>query len=534
MVNALIIKNFKSLQDSGEIEIKPIMLLIGPNSSGKTSFIQFLLTLKQTLESRTKENPILINGRYVELGTFNDLIFGHDETKNLDICFNIPTTDISRKIENILERNDRFFKEGTFDLMLNLLRESGQKSLLDFLKIDDSKTVGELSQIFYKYLEEDFEKNINVIFEKVSELSQTKESEETKDRMKELKRRAKKISEIPKIRMELKNIDFSLLKLNVKVSYNKSEKRMFLSEYTILDKNNKILLQIENDEVTSFINDKKTKFTGLNKSNFFFDFSTQEKSYRFSSFDFVRQILDLINGIVVKNINEFSNNLYYLGPLREYPKRYYLASGEVSPDVGFKGEFFVDVLYRTKLEKQKNILNSLNIWMKKFNMAYEIKPEEITENIYALVVVDPISKIPVTITDVGFGVSQVLPILVEGFNLKSGSTLIVEQPEIHLHPKVQAELGDVLIEFYKQGIFSIIETHSEHLILRIQRRIAEGMIENSDVGIYYFEPTKDGTKIIKLEIDKMGMIQNWPKGFFEEDFVESFKHLEAIANQGFS
>ncbi len=60
------------------------------------------------------------------------------------------------------------------------------------------------------------------------------------------------------------------------------------------------------------------------------------------------------------------------------------------------------------------------------------------------------------------------------------------------------------------------------------------MIENSDVGIYYFEPTKVGTKIIKLEIDKMGMIQNWPKGFFEEDFVESFKHLEAIANQGFS
>jgi hypothetical protein len=70
-------------------------------------------------------------------------------------------------------------------------------------------------------------------------------------------------------------------------------------------------------------------------------------------------------------------------------------------------------------------------------------------------------------------------IVVKGFHLKPGSTIIVEQPEMHLHPRVQAELGDLFIEFYKEGKFSIIETHSEHLILRIQRRIAEGKIEKS-------------------------------------------------------
>lgn len=489
MIKALSIKNFKSFQDSGKIEIKPIMLLIGPNSSGKTSFIQFLLAIKQTLESRAKENPFLINGRYVELGTFRDLIFSHDDSHELEFDFYVETKDLDNEIFKILEQSDEKIKY-VYDYLLSELQSDKNKSY----EIIDS---------------------LNIL--------------------------NRKIYEIPKIKERVKNTDLSLLRLNILISWEKSERKINLSEYKIYDKNDKLLLKVKNDIIDLFIQDDPVTDIELKISNFFFEdnivkqysiYPFQEfKTYSFVEFS---MIFNSLSRAVVKAFSKFFDKIYYLGPLREYPKRHYLASGEVHHDVGFRGEFFVDVLYRTTLEENKanNLLRSLNNWMKKFNLAYEIKLSEITqENIYSLVLVDPYSKIPVNITDVGFGVSQVLPILVEGFHLKPGSTIIVEQPEIHLHPRVQAELGDLFIEFYKEGKFSIIETHSEHLILRIQRRIAEGKIKNSDVGIYYFEPTENGTKIIEMEIDEMGMINNWPKGFFEDDFVESYKHIEAIVEK---
>jgi predicted ATPase len=481
VIKALSIKNFKSFQDSGKIEIKPIMLLIGPNSSGKTSFIQFLLAIKQTLESRAKENPILINGRYVELGTFRDLIFSHDDSNELEFDFYVETKDLDKEIFTILEQSNE-----DIEYLHNYLLNEIQSDYVDILNILNDK-----------------------------------------------------LYEIPQIKERVKNTDLSLLRLNILISWEKSERKMVLSEYKIYDKNDTLLVKVNNDIIHLFIQDKPVTDIELKLSNLFFEeiivkhYSPFQEFKTYSYIEF-SMIFNSLSRDVVKAFSKFFDNIYYLGPLREYPKRHYLASGEVHHDVGFRGEFFVDVLYRTTLEENKanNLLKSLNNWMKKFNLAYEIKLSEITqENIYSLVLVDPYSKIPVNITDVGFGVSQVLPILVEGFHLKPGSTIIVEQPEIHLHPRVQAELGDLFIEFYKEGKFSIIETHSEHLILRIQRRIAEGKIKNSDVGIYYFEPTKNGTRIIEMEIDEMGMIKNWPRGFFEDDFVESYKHIEAIVEK---
>lgn len=533
MINALNIKNFKSLQDSDRVTIKPITLLIGPNSSGKTSFIQFLLAIKQTLESRTRENPILINGRYVELGTFKDLIYGHDETKKLEFDFYISTKNFDNKINKILNESEENLKHNLYFL---LRRELFIPELIEGDEAQLSLSSDNLYSLnrILSSRKKDISNYTKEIIESLSEQVKSNDDPKIKEKLNRLMTRLRKIteksSEIPVIKKNLKNFDFSLLKLNIKISLKKLEKKMVLFEYTIFDKNNKLLLKVEDGITKLFIKDQPLDNLKLNNSNFFFEFSKKPDAIFLSEEDYVIPILDLLNRTVVKSVNEFFGEMYYLGPLREYPKRYYLASGEVPHDVGFKGEFFVDVLYRTKLEKRK-ILESLNIWMKKFNMAHEIKLEEITENVYALVLIVPLSNIPVTISDVGFGVSQVLPILVEGFHLKKGSTMIVEQPEIHLHPKVQAELGDLLIEFYKQGKSSIIETHSEHLLLRIQRRIAEGEIENTDVGIYYFEPTVNGSKIIEMEIDESGMIKNWPKGFFEEDFIESYKHIEAIVEK---
>lgn len=135
------------------------------------------------------------------------------------------------------------------------------------------------------------------------------------------------------------------------------------------------------------------------------------------------------------------------------------------------------------------------------------------------------------LSDVGFGVSQILPIIVQGFYADDDSLILIEQPEIHLHPKLQAEMGNLLVEIAKSGKQLIIETHSEHLLLRLQRLVAEGRLSNDNLAIYYFKYGSAGTKIQRISIDKFGQFENWPKGFFEEDIEESFAITEAMLKQ---
>jgi predicted ATPase len=141
-----------------------------------------------------------------------------------------------------------------------------------------------------------------------------------------------------------------------------------------------------------------------------------------------------------------------------------------------------------------------------------------------LKLIDTIKGVEVTHRDVGIGISQVLPVLVMAFG-SQGKLLAMEQPEIHLHPALQAELGDVFIESAlgeRKNTF-ILETHSEHLILRLMRRIREGKISSDDVGVVYVEPLPQGSRFIELRIDEQGdFIDEWPGGFFEESFNEKF------------
>lgn len=146
------------------------------------------------------------------------------------------------------------------------------------------------------------------------------------------------------------------------------------------------------------------------------------------------------------------------------------------------------------------------------------------DRIRELVLIDQRTNTVVTHRDVGIGISQVLPVLVMAYGSR-GKLLAMEQPEIHLHPALQAELGDVFIEAAlgeRQNTF-ILETHSEHLILRLMRRIREGAISPDDVGVVFVEPLARGSRFIELRIDEEGdFIDEWPGGFFEESFHEKF------------
>lgn len=146
------------------------------------------------------------------------------------------------------------------------------------------------------------------------------------------------------------------------------------------------------------------------------------------------------------------------------------------------------------------------------------------DRIRELVLVDQRTSTVVTHRDVGIGISQVLPVLVMAYGSR-GKLLAMEQPEIHLHPALQAELADVFIEAAlgpRQNTF-ILETHSEHLILRLMRRIREGKVSSDDIGVVFVEPLARGSRFLDLPIDEEGdFIDEWPGGFFEESFHEKF------------
>lgn len=138
------------------------------------------------------------------------------------------------------------------------------------------------------------------------------------------------------------------------------------------------------------------------------------------------------------------------------------------------------------------------------------------------------SAFQANLADTGFGASQVLPVLMSLFTSPAGSTLLFEQPEIHLHPAAQAELGSVFAKARSLKKRIVVETHSEPLILRIQTEVAKGNLSPKEVRIYYIQPDRAGHKVINIPLSEKGeFLVPWPKGFFEENYRESEKLARA-------
>ena len=227
-------------------------------------------------------------------------------------------------------------------------------------------------------------------------------------------------------------------------------------------------------------------------------------------------------------------HVFYLGPLREYPSREYSWSGAQPSDMGRRGEKVVQALLASRGRGEKisrgrrkpkyTLEEYVAHWLKELNLieTFVVKPlAESSKNYQVLVKRGPGSP-PVLITDVGFGISQILPVIVLCYYVPEGSTIILEQPEIHLHPSVQAGLADVFIDAIKvRKIQIILESHSEHLLRRLQRRIAEAeSLTNDDVALYFCEDLGGESHMTPLEVDMFGTIRNWPRDFFGSEFEE--------------
>ncbi len=236
--------------------------------------------------------------------------------------------------------------------------------------------------------------------------------------------------------------------------------------------------------------------------------------------------------------------IYYLGPLRAYPERRYTWAGGQPSDMGQAGEQAVHAILSSRDRGEKiskgrgrdraTLEEYVAEWLKRLGLIAEFRVEAVAEGsqIFQVKVKKLAGGPESLITDVGFGVSQILPVVVLCFYVPEGSTVILEQPEIHLHPAVQANLADVLIDAHrKRGVQIIVESHSEHLLRRLQRRIAEQELSKDDVALYFCEAGLKGSEITPLTLDLLGNITNWPPEFFGDQFGELAATQEARLNR---
>jgi predicted ATPase len=445
MITQFGFRNFKAWQTFGPARFAPLTILFGSNSSGKSSVAQFLLMLKQTVESQDRRMVFNVGGgkTAVDLGNFYEMVFGHDETRKVsfDLTWRLP-------------------------LPLVLTDSYHQKD--------------------YSGPEMRFESEVWV-----------------------------QPAKGPALGVE----------------------RMV---YTLGD------LQGSGMQAGMVRRDPPDSPYGLVQENYEFvrnpgrvwPITEPTKCYGFPD-EVVNyyQNADVVKALALSFENLFQG-LFYLGPLRERFSRQYTWTGEAPEHVGWKGENTIAAILAAKDKKvsrgRKKKLHHLAEltaeWLHKMGLieAFEVKPIAPKRRDYEVLVRTPGPGKWVNITDVGFGISQFLPVLVQCFYAAPRSVVLIEQPEIHLHPAAQLWLADLFIEAIHswengepRNIQLIIESHSEHFLRRLQRRIAEKELSRDEVAAYFCQPTPEGALLKPLEVDFFGNIRNWPEDFFGDTMNEA-------------
>jgi len=233
-------------------------------------------------------------------------------------------------------------------------------------------------------------------------------------------------------------------------------------------------------------------------------------------------------------IERLFGRLYYLGPLREFPARGYVWSGEIPAHAGWHGERAIEAILASKdrlissgyKKKAYPFEAVIARWLLQMGLVHEfsVKPIAKHRKEFEVTVKTSAQSSEVNLPDVGFGVSQVLPVVVQCFYAPPNSSVILEQPEIHLHPEVQKSLADLFIEAIHareegedRSIQLIVESHSEHFLNRLLRRVAEKSIAPEEIAVCFCRPGEDGSQIEELRVDLYGNILNWPENFFGDE-----------------
>ncbi|GAB4090293.1 AAA family ATPase [Hydrogenophaga soli] len=412
MFNQLRLTNFKAWKNTGPIALKPVTMLLGTNSSGKSTLIQSLLLLKQTVQS--PDRTVHLN-------------LGGDEVNDL-------------------------FNFGGFENVLNQAAQSPRQFSIGFdFQRDGSTRVSE-GQFDCTY-------------------GQTSSG----------------------------SVAIQALELRTAARSFRAIRRDKGAFSILVD------------------DDAQPRFKGRNY--------TPERSIAFSA----DAIADLAqDGPLVEDlslaIRRELESIIYLGPLRRKPERDYPWNKTKPGDVGIDGRSAIDALLASALlkgEDQNHIVNGVSEWLKRMKVADSLEVrQQGRSNRYELIIHR--DGVACNLRDVGIGVSQVLPVLVVAHFAPAGSTIILEEPEIHLHPLAQSVLAEMFVSVSRQRkVQFIVETHSEHLFRRMQTLMAKQKVNPDGVGMYFVERSRQAAKLRALELDEYGRVKNWPPEFFGDALGET-------------
>lgn len=326
------------------------------------------------------------------------------------------------------------------------------------------------------------------------------------------------------------------LSLDATLKVGKSDQPEIEKIRYALIKDGKQTLEINQTPDNSLVADPLKLIKSVGRS---WKLDSPEKFYRFADATLARfQNAGFLADFSLE-VERMLNALFYLGPLRSHPERIYPWSGNTPPDVGMRGESAVAALLAAERDQRK--LNRgkgrplqafaafIAKWLTELGVihSFSVKPVAKGRKEYEVLIKTHADAPEVKLTDVGFGISQVLPALVEAFYAPPNSTVWMEQPEIHLHPQVQARLADAFISAVQaweggqpRNVQLIVESHSEHFLSRLQRRVAEGVIAPEDVAIYFCKRSGKSAELQPLELDLYGNIQNWPNNFFGNEMED--------------
>lgn len=460
------------------MNISPITVMCGTNSCGKSTILQSILSLKQTFESKDPNQTLLLNGRFVHLGSLENIIF-------------------EKSSKNQLE----------FDIRFSMARESGDYTRLGYIFPEIVQTQSHLTKRLILQFKVKLKTSTSTVRSGLVKPS---------------------IVDLIEFNL-LTHGDVSKVHGNFSLQYVEDDKYILNSQGLISSWANEAV-QFKDKEVrVAFVNLSPLSVAPIGKES--------EGTLTDVNFTLYR-LRDVLQ--------RYFGQITYIGPLREEPSRRYIYEDEIV-EIGSKGEnaayiflaeqtkrienhfFYNAVSDRFERPKKGMYLDdAVNSWLDLLNIK-KFKAEPIGE-IIRLNLDAASSPTRVSIADVGFGVSQVFPIILEGLRMNAGSTLLLEQPEIHLHPKVQMQMADYFISLALSGKRLIIETHSDHIINRLVRRIVEDKEYDlgSLVSIYFIEARKDeGSVYEKVKIDEKRGILNWPRDFFDQNAIEQEKIIKA-------
>lgn len=544
-ITAITIKNFKGIREPLRVDLKPITLLFGPNSSGKSTIIHALHYAREIFERHNLDpGKTIAGGNSVDLGGFRSLVHNHDLGNAV-----VLRLDLDLRDEDLPQYSDGYEEIGLFQFSDKQIWEIPMRVKTSWVEI----TVKWNSQLGKPILQR-YEVGCNQ--EVLATIQTTDDGRQ------------------------------------VFISHLNAFNPVFLEGVTseeAIDIAKKVLVHKSGD-------DDELEKLGPIFSALFTDFNLEGgipgstkpfgivgqgtampewgKMLQFvgpvwaEGTDVVDQgnFLMCLSSLIVgpgELIRDALRQFNYLGPLREAPLRNH--EPPLSPDESrwASGIAAWDILYRA----ESSFVDKANEWLvqqDRLNSGYRIEIKEFKELdvdnplILALlegrvldeeesierfrelplkrrlVLREEASRIEVMPQDVGVGISQVVPVIVAALHAKAG-VVAIEQPELHIHPAFQVALGDLFISQInqKEDVAFLLETHSEHLMLRFLRRIRETSEETlppgkaplkpDDLAVYYIEQGEKGIAMMPVRINDEGdFVDRWPKGFFSERMEELF------------